>query len=97
MRKGSDGLCGIIRGQFQADPEVGSLFLFVNRKRDRIKILHWDGTGYWVFYKRLEAGTFEVVAADEGRVRISADQMTMLLNGIPLNTRRRKRYRSPAA
>ena len=51
MRKGFDGLSGIVRGEFGADPLDGSLFLFVNRRRDRIKILHFDGSGYWLYYK----------------------------------------------
>ncbi|MBW3596578.1 MAG: IS66 family insertion sequence element accessory protein TnpB [Planctomycetes bacterium] len=59
LRKGADGLCGVIRGQFQGDPQDGSLFLFFNRRRDRVKMLHWDGTGYWIYYKTLESGTFE--------------------------------------
>lgn len=92
MRKGRDGLCGIVRGQFTAQPDDGSLFLFVNRKRDRMKILYWDGTGYWVFYKRLEAGTFEVISSDDAHVKIDADQLSMILAGIPLATRKRKRY-----
>ncbi len=57
MRKGFDGLSGIVREAFGADPADGSLFLFVNRRRDRLKILHFDGTGFWLYYKRLEVGT----------------------------------------
>ena len=55
LRKGFDGLSGIIRQEFQADPLDGSLFLFFNRRRDRLKILHFDGTGYWLYYKKLES------------------------------------------
>ena len=55
MRKSFDGLSGIVRGEFAADPTNGSLFLFINRRRDRIKILHFDGTGYWLYYNHLSS------------------------------------------
>jgi transposase len=94
MRKGFDGLSGVIRGQFGSDPQDSSLFVFVNRRQDRMKMLHWDGSGYWLYYRRLEAGTFEVPRSAEGRVQIDAAQLAMLLAGIPLRIdRRRKRYR----
>jgi transposase len=94
LRKGFDGLAGIVRQEFDADPLDGSLFLFVNRRRDRMKILHFDGTGFWLYYKRLEAGTFEVVSSQENRVEIDATQLAMLLGGVSLvSAQRRKRYR----
>lgn len=93
LRKGFDGLSGIIRQEFQADPLDGSLFLFFNRRRDRLKILHFDGTGYWLYYKLLEAGTFETVAGEGPRVRIDGTQLAMLLAGVSLAAARRKRYR----
>jgi len=93
MRKGFDGLSGIVRSELGADPLNGSFFLFVNRRRDRLKILHFDGTGYWLYYKLLEAGTFEVVASRSHIVRIDSTQLAMLLGGISLVTaKRRKRY-----
>jgi transposase len=98
LRKGFDGLAGIVRQEFDADPLDGSLFLFVNRRRDRIKILHFDGTGFWLYYKRLEAGTFEVVASEENHVEIDATQLAMLLGGVSLaSAQRRKRYRRAAS
>jgi transposase len=97
MRKGVDGLSGLVRQHFGVDPLDGSLFLFVNRRRDRLKMLHWDGTGFWVYYKLLEAGTFEVVPSNTPCLRIDAAQLAMLLSGISLATiTRRKRYRVPA-
>ena len=94
MRKGFDGLSGIVRNEFQADPLDGSLFLFINRRRNRLKILHWDGSGYWVYYRLLEAGTFEVIPADDKCVRIDSTQLAMLLGGVSLvSTKRRKRYK----
>jgi transposase len=92
LRKGFDGLSGIVRREFQADPLDGSLFLFFNRRRDRLKILHWDGTGYWLYYKLLEAGTFEAVPGQGPCVQIDATQLAMLLSGISLAAVRRKRY-----
>ena len=93
LRKGFDGLSGIVRSEFAADPLDGSLFLFVNRRRDRIKILHFDGSGYWLYYKLLEAGTFEVIASEGTCVQIDSTQLAMLLGGVSLvGARRRKRY-----
>ena len=93
MRKGIDGLSGIVRGEFQSDPLDGSLFLFVNRRRDRMKILHFDGSGFWLYYKVLEAGTFEVVPSDEKRFQIDSTQLAMLLGGVSLKSaKRRKRF-----
>jgi len=69
--------------------------LFVNRRRDRLKILHFDGTGFWLYYKRLEAGTFEVLTSDDACVEIDTTQLAMLLGGVSLVSaeKRRKRYR----
>jgi len=95
MRKSFTGLCGIIRGVFGDDPADGSLFLFVNKRRDRIKALRWEGDGFVIWYKRLEQGTFEVVpaAGREKRVRIDATQLAMILGGVRLESvHRRKRY-----
>ena len=93
MRKGFDGLSGIVRGALGADPLDGSLFLFINRRRDRIKMLHFDGSGYWLYYKLLEAGTFEVIASEGTCVQIDSTQLAMLLGGVSLvGVRRRKRY-----
>jgi transposase len=94
LRKGFDGLSGIVRQEFRADPLDGSLFLFVNRRRDRLKILHFDGTGFWLYYKLLEAGTFEVIASEGKCAQLDSTQLAMLLGGVSLATaKRRKRYR----
>ena len=96
MRKGIDGLSGIIRSEFDADPTDGSLFVFINRRRDRMKILHFDGGGFWLYYRVLEAGTFEEVkGSDESScLVIDGTQLAMLLSGVSLvaSRRRRKRY-----
>ena len=101
MRKGFNGLSGIIRSELAADPTDGSLFLFVNRRRDRMKILHFDGGGFWLYYRLLEAGTFEEFVSQEGscRLQIDATQLSMLLSGVSLaaSGRRRKRFDDQAA
>ena len=101
MRKGFDGLSGIVRSQFEADPTDGSLFIFINRRRDRMKVLHFDGGGFWLYYRLLEAGTFEELQAtdDSCRLQIDATQLAMLLSGVSLVAakRRRKRYSVHAA
>lgn len=105
MRKGFCGLSGIVRSQFQADPTDGSLFVFINRRRDRMKLLHFDGQGFWLYYRLLEAGTFEELLPAEQRdndtddklaanLQIDATQLTMLLAGVSLiaSKNRRKRF-----
>ncbi len=95
MRKSFDGLSGMVRSVFQADPTNGSLFLFINRRRDRIKMLWWDQDGLALFYKRLEIGTFEMLQADDKSavLEIDATQLAMLLGGVTLQSaQRRKRY-----
>jgi transposase len=96
MRKGFNGLSGIVREEFEADPTDGSLFIFINRRRDRMKLLHFDGGGYWLYYRLLEAGTFEELKSDNGSCRLPMDatQLSMLLSGVTLaaSGRRRKRY-----
>jgi transposase len=95
MRKSFDGLCALVRSVFQADPLDGSLFLFINRRRDRIKILWWDHDGLALFYKRLEAGTFEAMRTgdDTATLEIDTTQLAMLLGGVTVEgAKRRKRY-----
>ena len=62
MRKAHDGLCAIVRDHFQDDPFSGDVFVFLNRRRNRIKLLTWDKDGFWLHYKRLERGRFEALA-----------------------------------
>ena len=93
LRKGFNGLSGLVRSAFGADPLDGSLFLFVNRRRDRLKILHFDGSGYWLYYKLLEAGTFEMIPSQGPCVQLDSTQLAMLLGGVSLvAVKRRKRY-----
>ena len=81
---------------FDQDPTSGHLFLFLNRNRDRLKILFWDVDGFCIFYKRLERGTFQMLrtANDAEGIELEYSQLVKLLNGLDLRTgRRRRRYR----
>ena len=99
FRKGFDGLSGIVESVFDMHVLDGHLFLFVNRRRDRIKALWWEPGGLTLWYKRLEQGTFEIPRADEGQfhVTIDATQLAMLIGGVPLASARRRRKRMQAA
>lgn len=96
MRKGVHGLSGMVRSELATDPTDGSLFVFINRRRDRMKILHFDGGGFWLHYRLLEAGTFEELQQPDQSscLIIDGTQLAMLLSGVSLATshRRRKRY-----
>ena len=96
MNYSFDRLMGRAQEIFEQDPCSGHLFLFLNRSRDRIKILFWDRDGFCIFYKRLERGTFQLLTASHGEEGIELDywQLVRLLGGHDLRTgRRRKRYR----
>jgi transposase len=99
LRKSFDGLSGLVTQAFpEHDLLSGHLFLFLNGRRDRIKMLHWDADGLVIWYKRLEAGSFQVPhrVAPGAAVELKAAQLAMLLSGIDLtNARQRKRYRRP--
>jgi transposase len=95
MRKSFDGLCGIVKGDFQMDILQGDYFVFFNRVLDRCKILLWDRDGLILFYKRLEQGCFQRVPYDGHGLAIEVDAttLTLVLSGIDLGTaKRRKRF-----
>jgi transposase len=99
MRKGFDGLMRLAEQQAARDVLQGGLFIFVNRRRDRVKLLWWDEDGLAIWYKRLEAGTFELPAVHEDvqHVSLTATELSLLLGGIELaSVRRRKRFRQTA-
>ena len=101
MRKGFNGLSGIVREEFQSDPTDGSLFMFINRRRDRMKLLYFDGGGFWLYYRLLESGTFETLKSEQGscQLQMDATELSMLLSGVSLITsqQRRKRYSEKSA
>lgn len=96
MRRSFDGLAGLTREVIQADPLSGHLFVFFNRRRDRVKVLWWDRSGFAVWYKRLEAGVFRITPpAVEGtpRAELEAAELALILEGIDLaGARRRPRF-----
>jgi transposase len=99
LRKGFDALSGLVIAAFSQDPTSGHLFLFVNRRRDRLKILYWDRDGLAIWYKRLETGSFQVPTAshDAVSVEMSPTQLSLILSGIDIHSaRQRKRYQRPA-
>jgi transposase len=96
MRKSFDGLFALVAGPLALDPLSGHLFVFLNKRRDRIKILYWDRDGLAVWAKRLEKGTFRVPQATAGRIEMTTTDLAALLAGIDLDTaRRRRRYTRP--
>jgi transposase len=99
MRKSFDGLCGLIRTALGSDPLSGEVFVFGNKTGDRVKILTFEGDGLAIFYKRLEVGRFHLPrsAKEDNKVTLRAADLLMLLDGVDLESvKRRKRYRQPA-
>ena len=97
MRKGFDGLSGLVRNTLGGDPCSGDVFIFINRRRDKIKLLHWQGIGFTLYYKRLEQGTFELpgYGLDAGSIVLSYAQTVMLIDGLTIkNIQKRKRYQA---
>jgi transposase len=99
MRKSFDGLHALVTQSMELDAFAGHLFVFANRRRDRIKILYWDRDGFAIWAKRLEQGTYAMpfgdcgVIAGEQRREITAAELGALLSGIDLSqAKRRKRY-----
>lgn len=94
MRKGFDGLCGIVSNEFLLNPMSGDIFIFLNHRRDRIKLLQWQGDGFAIFSKRLEKGTYEFPDVDSGKtnLEITSQQLVLIMEGIPLSSRKRVRY-----
>jgi transposase len=96
LRKSFDSLASLVSGVVGQNPLSGHLFVFLNRYRNRVKILFWDRSGYCLYYKRLEAGTFRIpVQTDSGIVScaLSLPELTLMLEGIDLtHARHRKRF-----
>ena len=87
MRKGFGGLYALASEKMKEDPRQGALFVFTNRGRNRVKLLHFDGTGLWVCVKRLEKGTFawpSGVDVENGKLRLGAEALALLLDGVDL-------------
>jgi transposase len=93
MRKGLDGLSGLVIDVIDEDPQSGHFFVFFNRRRDRMKGLLWDGSGYWLLCKRLEHGRFKIfdrVGLSRGSFELSSTELALLLDGIDLRGSKRR-------
>jgi len=89
MRKGVNGLCGLVYNELKGEPHSGDLFIFLNRRRNTIKMLHWQGDGFAIFYKRLEKGTYELSKVG----LLTCEDVLFLLQGIALDSiKKRVRY-----
>jgi hypothetical protein len=92
MRKGFDSLSGLVTGKLKRDPLSGDVYVFVNRRRTHVKLLVWDRSGFVLYYKRLEQGTFEI--PEPGL--LSWSRLVLMLEGVSLKSARyRKRYSKP--
>jgi len=95
MRKSFDGLCGLVQGKLGKNPMSGDLFIFINKQRNRIKLLRWEPGGFVLFYKRLEKGTFELPENQKPGLsqNIGYGELVMIITGISLKyARKRKRF-----
>jgi transposase len=100
LRKSFDTLAELVRQHLHDDPLSGHVFVFRNKRSDRVKLLYWDEDGFVIVYKRLEEGTFRFPAATEGQsgISIRAADLAMLLDGVDWqNAQRSKRYHRPAS
>ena len=96
MRRSFDRLAEQTKTVIGQDPFAGHLFVFFNRPRDRVKILHWDRSGFWLYYKRLEDGSFRLPAAKGHAMEIDAADFALILEGIDLTgAQRRTRFSLP--
>ena len=100
LRRGFDGLAAATRSLIRQDPMSGHVFVFINRRKNRVKLLVWDRTGYLLLYKRLERGTFQIPPSSitgEQHVELDSGELGLMLEGLDLRpAKRRKRwYRSP--
>jgi transposase len=94
MRKGFEGLYGLVRDRLQLEPLSGHVFLFCNKARNRTKILFWDGSGLWICAKRLEKGRFSWPSEGDQQTRVilSHEELALLLGGIEVERTRRKNW-----
>lgn len=93
MRRSFDGLCLMSEKIVRENPFSGHLFVFTNKRKDRLKVLYWDRDGFAIWYKRLEEGTFNFEESGSGGVEIEAFRLSLLLGGIDLGRmRQRRRY-----
>ena len=90
MRKSFNGLSGLVRNELGRDPASGEVFVFLNRRRTLIKLLHWEAGGYVLYYKRLEQGTFTPPPLSEDRSVIHWPELVLMIEGIQVQVSRQK-------
>jgi transposase len=96
IRKSFDGLSGLVINEMKGQLLSGDVFIFLNRRRNMIKLLVWDRSGFVIYYKRLEKGTFEIPLSEGASAQIEWSQLIMILEGIQLKSvNRRLRYAVP--
>lgn len=97
MRKSFDGLSGLVQNNLGRNPSGGDVFIFINKRRDKVKLLHWQGASFILYYKRLESGTFELPRYEVAVGSISLDyaKLVMIIDGLSIeNIQKRKRYQA---
>ncbi len=82
LRKSVDGLTAIVKGQYKLDPLQNELFLFCNRDRNKLKILHWEHNGFWLYYRRLETGKFKWPGENEKISTVNRREIEWVLSGL---------------
>jgi len=94
MRKSFNGLVALTESAMQQDPLSGSLFVFVNRRRDRVKILYWGETGFCIWYQQLQQGTYQLPDPEsldgEETLEVTRAQLSLILDGIDLSSARQR-------
>jgi len=95
MRKSFDSLSGIVRDELLMNPINGSVYIFINKRGDKLKMLHWLGMSFTLYYKRLEAGNFELPAYEKEvkLIKLSYTQLAMIIDGLSIvQIKKRKRF-----
>lgn len=90
MRKGFDGLCGLVRNVPDKEPSSGEVYVFLNRSRNLLKLLHWEHGGFVIYYKRLEKGTFTPPPCVSGPGTVRWPELVMMVEGIEIEKSRQK-------
>lgn len=97
MRKSFNGLCALVSQNLEENPTSGQLFVFINRRKTHIKILYFDGSGFCIWFKRLEQGQFNYRGNDDAKRRLDWTQLRLLLEGLEVKKiRQYKRYSHPS-
>jgi len=94
MRKSFNGLSGLVRSELGRDPASGEVFVFLNRRRTLLKLLHWESGGYVLYYKRLEEGTFVSPAVEGDQTVVRWPELVLMVEGITVQrSRQGRRYK----